>query len=112
LAILAHWSEIQNTCLQHEDILICFDTNLFTNVPVEEVLHVIKNKLFMDHTLSEHSPLELDGVMELLEVCIKTTYFQFEDKFYQQKEGMAMGSSLSPAVTNIFMEHFEKSHWT
>jgi hypothetical protein len=103
---------MKDISLQHEDILMCFDTNLFTNAPVEEVLHVIKNKLFMDHTLSECSPLELDGVMELLEVCIKTTYFQLEDKFYQQKEGMAMGSSLSPVVTNIFMKHLEKSHWT
>jgi hypothetical protein len=30
------------------------------------------------------------------------------DKFFQQEAGMAMGSSLSPIVSNIFMEHFEK----
>jgi hypothetical protein len=46
--------------------------------------------------------------MELLEVCLKTTYFQVDDKFFQQKDGMAMGSSLSPIVSNIFMVHFEK----
>jgi hypothetical protein len=37
-----------------------------------------------------------------------SSYFQFEDTFYQQKEGMTMGNSLSPAVSNIFMEHFEE----
>ncbi|XP_023718596.1 uncharacterized protein LOC111870496 [Cryptotermes secundus] len=31
-----------------------------------------------------------------------------DDKFFQQKDGMAMGNSLSPIVSNIFMEHFEK----
>jgi hypothetical protein len=46
--------------------------------------------------------------MELLDVCLRTTYFQLDDRFYQQKEGMAMGSSLSPIVSNIYMEHFEK----
>jgi hypothetical protein len=46
--------------------------------------------------------------MELLYVCLTTTYFQFEDKFYQQKDGMAMGNSLSPVVSNIFMEHLEE----
>jgi hypothetical protein len=46
--------------------------------------------------------------MELLDICLKSTYFQFEDKFYQQKEGMAMGNSLSPVVSNRFMEHFEE----
>jgi hypothetical protein len=62
----------------------------------------------MDPTVLDRSPLKIDDVMELLEVCMETTYFQFEDKFYQQKDGMAMGSSLSPVVSNIFMEHFEK----
>jgi hypothetical protein len=33
---------------------------------------------------------------------------QFEDKFYQQKEGMAMRNSLSAVVNNIFMEHSEE----
>jgi hypothetical protein len=46
--------------------------------------------------------------MELLEVCLRTTYFQLEDKFFQHKDDMAMGSSLSPIVRSIFMEHFEK----
>jgi hypothetical protein len=31
-----------------------------------------------------------------------------DDKFFQQKDGMAMGSSLSLIVSNIFMQHFEK----
>jgi hypothetical protein len=31
-----------------------------------------------------------------------------DDKFFQQKDGMAIGSSLSPIISNIFMEHFEK----
>ncbi|XP_023722356.1 uncharacterized protein LOC111872551 [Cryptotermes secundus] len=46
--------------------------------------------------------------MELLEVCLSTTYFQVDDKFFQQKDGMDMGNSLSPIVSNIFMKHFEK----
>jgi hypothetical protein len=31
-----------------------------------------------------------------------------DDKFFQQKDCMAMGSSLSLIVSNIFMEHSEK----
>jgi hypothetical protein len=36
------------------------------------------------------------------------TYFQFEDKLDQRKEGMAMGNSLSSVVSNIRIEHFEE----
>jgi hypothetical protein len=43
-----------------------------------------------------------------LGICLRTTYFQVDDKFFQQKDGMAMGNSLSLIVSNIFMEHFKK----
>jgi hypothetical protein len=56
----------------------------------------------------EWSVLQVEVIMELLEVCSRTTYFQVDNKLFQQKDGMAMGSSLSPIVSNIFMEHFEK----
>jgi hypothetical protein len=59
-----------------------------------------------DETLAERSTLKVEDIMELLEVCLRTTCFQVEDKFFQQKEGMAMGSSLSPVVSNIYMEYF------
>jgi hypothetical protein len=77
---------LEDINLRNWDILVSFDVlSLFTNVPVAEILQVIKNKLCMDPTVSDPSPLQVDDVMELLEVCMKTTYFQLEDKFYQQK---------------------------
>jgi hypothetical protein len=68
----------------------------------------IRNKLQEDDTLVECSDREVDTIMELLQVCLKTTYFQSDDKFFQQKEGVAMGSCVSVVVSNIFMEHFKK----
>ena len=38
---------------------------------------------------------------------MRCTYFQFLDTFYEQLDGTAMGSPLSPIVANIFMESFE-----
>jgi hypothetical protein len=46
--------------------------------------------------------------MELLETYLRTIYFQLDDKLFQQKVGMAMGSCLSTVISNIFMENFEK----
>jgi hypothetical protein len=62
----------------------------------------------MDPSFPEPSPLQVEDVRELLNICLTTTYFQFEDKFYQQKKSMAMGNSLSAVVSNIFMEHPEE----
>jgi hypothetical protein len=35
------------------------------------------------------------------------TYFQVDCMFFQHKDGMAMGSSLSAIFSNIYMEHSE-----
>jgi hypothetical protein len=95
--------------LQDQDILVSFDVvSLFTNVPIEESLQIIKSKLDTYLEKIQHFNLKIEVIMELLEVCMRTTYFQVDDKFYEQKEGMAMGSPLSPVVSNIFMETFEQ----
>ena len=33
----------------------------------------------------------------------------FEGKFYDQKDGMAMGSSLRPVLVNLVMGYYEKN---
>ena len=46
-------------------------------------------------------------IISLLELCLKTTYFQFQGRFFEQLQGAAMGSPISPIVANLFMEDFE-----
>ena len=43
----------------------------------------------------------------MLEFCLKNAYFIFQDRFYEQIEGAAMGSPISPIIANLYMEAFE-----
>ena len=43
-----------------------------------------------------------------MEFCFKNTYFSFQGQFYEQVEGAAMGSPVSPIVANLYMEYFEQ----
>jgi hypothetical protein len=54
--------------------------------------------------------LLVEEVMELLNICLTTAFFPFENKYYQRKDPMAVGNSLFPVVTVIlmFIEHFEE----
>ena len=35
------------------------------------------------------------------------SYFPFQGKYFEQIEGSAMGSSISPIVANLYMENLE-----
>ena len=39
---------------------------------------------------------------------LRLTYFSYGGEFYEQREGTAMGSSVSAVVANLYMEFFEE----
>ena len=65
---------------------------LFTSVPVDPALKVIKDLLEKDPTLKERTVLTVQVITLLLEFCLKNMYFSFQDQFYEQVKGAAMGS--------------------
>ncbi|XP_018307957.1 uncharacterized protein [Mycetomoellerius zeteki] len=89
---------IKKIRLHPTDLLISFDVeSLFTQVPIKDTLNIIK--------ASHKVPFDL---IPLIEHCLTTTYFSYNNQFYEQTSGAAMGSPISPVIANIFMEHFEK----
>ena len=52
--------------------------------------------------------MEVENIILLLEFCLKNTYFSFQGQFYEQVEGAAMGSPVSPIVANLYMEYLEQ----
>ena len=50
----------------------------------------------------------VNDIILLLEFCIKNTYFSFQDQFFEQVEGAAMVSPVSPLVANLYMEDLEQ----
>ena len=92
------------------DRMISFDVkSLFTMVPIEDSLTIIKDRLSVDKELEERTSLSVDDICSLTAICLRSTYFRFKDDFYEQKDGTAMGSPLSPVIANIFMEDFEQT---
>ncbi len=46
--------------------------------------------------------------MDLLQFVLTMTYFVFDGINYRQRFDAAMGSSVCPIVSNLFMEHLEQ----
>ena len=81
---------------------------LFTSVPVDPALNIIKDLLEKDYTLKERTVMAVNDIILLLEFCLKNTYFSFQDQFFEQVEGAAMGSPVSPIAANLYMEYLEQ----
>ena len=95
------------TLLPGECLISCDVTALFTSVPIDPALIIIKDLLEKDENLSNRTVLSVQNIIELLGFCLHNTYFPYENKFYEQVEGAAMRSPVSPIVVNLYMGHFE-----
>ena len=92
-----------------QDHLVSFNvTNLFTQVPITETLRVIEERLAGDQSLESRTNIPVSHLVELVELCLQSSYFQFQDSFYEQTDGAATGCPLSPIVANLYLEHLEE----
>ena len=99
---------ISQLSLRESDIMASFDiVSLFTRIPVDEALQVIRELLLRDETLTDRTTIPTPDLCHLIELCLKSTYFKFGDSYYEQTEGAAMGSPLSPVIANLYLETFE-----
>ena len=97
---LKHITLAPGECLSSYDV-----SALFTSVPVDPALNIIKDLLAKDHALKERTVMAVSDIILLLEFCLKNTIFSFQDQFYEQVEGAAIGSPVSPIVANLYMEY-------
>ena len=101
--------QIKNETLLPGECLSSYDVSaLFTPVPVDPSLGIIKDLLEKDPTLKERRVMSVRDIVLLLEFCLRNTYFSSQDQFYEQVEGVAMGSQVSPIFANLYMEYFEQ----
>ena len=90
------------------EVITSFDVKaLFTSVPVHPAMQTVKQRLQQDTTLPQRTSMSIPQITSLLEFCLTNTYFLFQGKYYEQVQGAAMGSPISPLIANIFMEKFE-----
>ena len=82
--------------------------SLFTNIPLEETIDICVDNLYNDNENPPNIPKH--DFRNLLNIATKESFFIFNNKYYKQVDGAAIGSPLGPAVANIFMCSFE-SKW-
>jgi len=55
---------------------------------LRDAMPVVRAKLEDDRSLPERCPLDVPQLFTLLEMCLPSTYFTYQNEFYKQKQGV------------------------
>ncbi|XP_078364013.1 uncharacterized protein LOC144648271 [Oculina patagonica] len=86
--------------------MVSFDVeSLFTNIPLSECID-----LAVDYITKGNPGIKLNSsdLKRLFLFATAETHFIFKGTYYDQVDGVAMGSPLAPVLANLFMGHHEK----
>ncbi|XP_044139139.1 uncharacterized protein LOC122929581 [Bufo gargarizans] len=90
--------------LPSNTFLVTWDvTSLYTSIKYEKGMDAVK-------TMLTNTDLHKDIIslcLDLLQLVLHHNFFMFQDTFYLQVQGTAMGSNVAPPYANCFMAHFE-----
>ena len=82
--------------------------SLYTNIPVRETIDILTNLIYEnDNRFRNMSKLNLK---KCLECVTSNTFFIFNNIYYKQRDGLAMGSPLSATLAYIYL-CFHEHNW-
>ena len=88
---------IEGIQLNPDEEMMSFDVeSLFTSVPVDPSIDIIKKLLEEDRTLHQRTSMTVDQIICLLRFCLTTTYFTFHGEDIWASQGCCYGVSHKP----------------
>ena len=67
-----------------DEVVVSYDVRaLFTCVPIQPALNIIEKLLKEDTGLQKRTSMSIKHVMDLLEFCLRNTYFTYQGKYYE-----------------------------
>jgi len=100
-------NELKQLKVKPNIILVTIDVkSLYTCIPHEDGIKACSEAL-IELKKSNPSLPDPEMLVNLLEIVLTMNTFEFNNACYQQLQGSAMGSILSPAYANIFMGKLE-----
>jgi len=80
-------------------------SNMYTNIPTKDLISIIKN-ICKNHNIEYTVTREIISITNL---TITQNHFSFQDKTYVQNNGLAMGATTSPILSEIYLQFLENT---
>ena len=97
---------MQQVKFKNNSVMVSFDVkSLFTNIPVDFVTNMILKEIYGSDSTKKVYGLTKRQFKNLLVWTTKRTTLNFNGSFYEQIDGVGMGSPIAPAFADIFMNY-------
>ena len=84
------------------DYLVTLDVkSLYTNIPQDEGIEYCLTTL--QEYYHDRLPIPIRYLKQIFNFVLKQNFFEFDNKYYRQIDGTAMGSQFAPNFANLFM---------
>jgi hypothetical protein len=80
---------------------------MYTNIPKKHIINIINN--ILENNTEIQSKIRRE-IIYILKVIIEQNHFQFDQKYYKQTEGLAMGATTSAVLAETFIQHMEHEY--
>ena len=80
--------------------------SLSTNVPLKRTIDLVLKRVFDEKLIN--TTLSKRTLKKLISDSCSKTAFSFDNKIYEQIDGVSMGCCLAPVLANIILTEFEK----
>ena len=84
-------------------------TNLYTMIPRDGAIFALQKFLSKHADNGRIHRMTIDTITKLVRLVLDTNYFLYENKYYQQIRGGAMGSPFTMTLANIYMLEWEQA---
>ena len=97
--------DLDNKTLPNGACILCADVkDMYPSIPIEYGLKAVRFVMSQFQYLMD----QLDFIIDLLAWTLHNNYFQFDNKFYLQIKGTAMGTPISVCYANITLYYLEQ----
>jgi hypothetical protein len=98
-------SKVRNTVVPRGALLVTADiTSLYTNMSIDRMIETIKQS-FIEHPNPNRSDAH---ILQLIEITLKNNDFTFNDEWFLQVCGTAMGVAYAPGAADSYLKEFDK----
>lgn len=83
-------------------------SDLYTMIPRQGALEALGRFCVKHFIKGKIGPLTIDHIMKMARLILDSNYFAYNDKYFRQVRGGAMGSAFTQVLANIYMLEWEQ----